>query len=226
MESVARDGIALLKKSLYAAEQDNEANRAGQRGEPGAAHSLARASEPDRSREVDFLGRKRHSHRNDTALRARRGQRVRQGVPAGHWRRLSVVGAIRRSGWVAAMSIEAATDGEIFLAYLERVLGRQLQPGDVVVMDNLSAHKVCGVRQAIEVRGAELLYLPPYSPDRLQPHRTLLEAAQATLVRRPGPHPPRAGAISRQGLGFRDSTKYPSLLPPPRLRSMTIVRML
>ena len=97
--------------------------------------------------------------------RARRGQRVREGVPAGHWRTLSVVGAIRRSGWVAAMSIEAATDGEIFLAYLERVLGPQLQPGDVVVMDNLSAHKVCGVRQAIEARGAELLYLPPYSPD-------------------------------------------------------------
>ena len=97
--------------------------------------------------------------------RARRGQRVREGVPAGHWRTLSVVGAIRRSGWVAAMSIEAATDGEIFLAYLQRVLGPQLQPGDVVVMDNLSTHKVCGVRQAIEARGAELLYLPPYSPD-------------------------------------------------------------
>ena len=97
--------------------------------------------------------------------RAQRGRRVRQGVPAGHWRTLSVVGAIRRSGWVAAMSIEAATDGEIFLAYLERVLGPQLQPGDVVVMDNLSAHKVCGVREALEARGAELLYLPPYSPD-------------------------------------------------------------
>ena len=63
------------------------------------------------------------------------------------------------------MTIEAATDGEIFLAYLQRVLGPQLQPGDVVVMDNLSAHKVAGVRAAIEARGAELLYLPPYSPD-------------------------------------------------------------
>ena len=157
--------------------------------------------------------------------RARRGQRVREGVPAGHWRTLSVVGAIRRSGWVAAMSIEAATDGAIFLAYLERVLGPQLQPGDVVVMDNLSAHKVCGVRQAIEARGAELLYLPPYSPD-FKPHRTMLEPAQATLVRRQGPHPPRAGAISRQGLGLSDSTKHPRLLPPLRLRSMTHVRML
>ena len=63
------------------------------------------------------------------------------------------------------MTIEAATDGEIFLAYLEQVLGPQLQPGDVVVMGNLAAHKVAGVRAAIEAHGAELLYLPPYSPD-------------------------------------------------------------
>ena len=97
--------------------------------------------------------------------RARRGRRVREGAPAGRWRTLSLLGAIRRRGWVAAMSVEAATDGEIFLAYLERVLGPQLQPGDVVVMDNLAAHKVEGVRECIEARGAELLYLPPYSPD-------------------------------------------------------------
>ena len=97
--------------------------------------------------------------------RALGGRRVRQGVPAGHWRTLSILGAIRSSGWVAAMSIEAATDSEIFLTYLERVLAPQLQPGDVVVMDNLAAHKVAGVREQIESRGAELLYLPPYSPD-------------------------------------------------------------
>ena len=63
------------------------------------------------------------------------------------------------------MTIEAPTDGEIFLTYLEQVLGPQLQPGDVVVMDNLAAHKVAGVRESIQGRGAELLYLPPYSPD-------------------------------------------------------------
>ena len=96
--------------------------------------------------------------------RARRGRRVREGAPAGRWRTLSFLGAIRRRGWVAAMSVEAATDGEIFLAYLERVLGPQLQPGDVVVMDNLAAHKVGGVRECIEACGAQLLYLPPYSP--------------------------------------------------------------
>lgn len=97
--------------------------------------------------------------------RAWRGQRVREGTPAGHWRTLTVLGAIRSSGWVASMTIEAATDGDVFLAYLEQVLCPQLQPGDIVVMDNLSAHKVDGVRALIEARQAQLLYLPPYSPD-------------------------------------------------------------
>ena len=68
-------------------------------------------------------------------------------------------------GMIAAMTIEAATDGEIFLAYVEHVLCPALRPGDVVVMDNLSAHKVEGVGEMIEAAGAELLYLPPYSPD-------------------------------------------------------------
>src|ERR1700676_1014046 len=63
------------------------------------------------------------------------------------------------------MTIEAPTDGEIFLAYLEQVLCPQLEPGDVVMMDNLAAHKVDGVRGLIAARGAQLLYLPPYSPD-------------------------------------------------------------
>ena len=66
---------------------------------------------------------------------------------------------------MAAMTIESATDGDVFLAYLEQVLCPKLKPGDVVVMDNLSAHKVAGVRSLIEACGARLLYLPPYSPD-------------------------------------------------------------
>ena len=97
--------------------------------------------------------------------RALRGQRVGEATPGGHWRTLTVLGAIRQSGWVATMTIEAATDGDIFLAYVEQVLCPQLLPGDVVVMDNLAAHKVTGVRDLIENAGAELRYLPPYSPD-------------------------------------------------------------
>jgi transposase len=90
---------------------------------------------------------------------------VREGTPAGRWRTLTMLGAIRLSGWVATMTIEAATDGEIFLAYVEHILCPQLRPGDIVVMDNLAAHKVAGVQELIASTGAELRYLPPYSPD-------------------------------------------------------------
>ena len=97
--------------------------------------------------------------------RALHGARVDEGVPAGHWRTLTVLGAVSVSGWVAVMSVEAATDGDVFLAYLEHVLCPQLKPGQLVVMDNLGAHKVDGVRELIEQTGASLCYLPPYSPD-------------------------------------------------------------
>jgi transposase len=97
--------------------------------------------------------------------RALRGARVDEGVPAGRWRTLTVLGAVSLSGWVAVMSVESATDGDVFLAYLEHVLCPQLKPGQLVVMDNLGAHKVDGVRELIEHTGASLCYLPPYSPD-------------------------------------------------------------
>jgi transposase len=97
--------------------------------------------------------------------RAQRGQRVREGTPAGHWRTLTLLGAMTTDGLVATMTIESPTDGEVFLAYLEQVLCPRLQPGQIVVMDNLSAHKHPQVRRTIEQCGAQLLYLPPYSPD-------------------------------------------------------------
>ena len=78
---------------------------------------------------------------------------------------MTILGAISLRGMIATMTIEAATDAEIFLAYVEHVLCPSLKPGDVVVMDNLSSHKVSGVREWIEKAGAEVLYLPPYSPD-------------------------------------------------------------
>jgi len=93
------------------------------------------------------------------------GARVHDAVPAGHWRTLTLLGAISVSGWVATMTIEAPTDGDVFLAFLEHVLCPQLRPTHIVVMDNLTAHKVEGVRELIQATGARLLYLPPYSPD-------------------------------------------------------------
>lgn len=97
--------------------------------------------------------------------RAPSGQRVGEGAPAGHWRTLTLLGALTAEGMLASMTIESPTDGDVFLAYLEQVLCPRLQPGQIVIMDNLSAHKVAGVRSLIEACGAQRLYLPPYSPD-------------------------------------------------------------
>ena len=97
--------------------------------------------------------------------RAPRGVRVHESTPEGNWNILTILGAMSLRGMIATMTIEAATDADIFLAYLDQILCPALRPGDVVVMDNLSSHKVAGVRERIEVAGAELLYLPPYSPD-------------------------------------------------------------
>ena len=93
------------------------------------------------------------------------GARIHESTPDGRWKILTILGAISTRGMIATMTIEAATDREIFLAYLDEVLCPKLRPGDVVVMDNLSSHKVQGVRERIEAAGAQLLYLPPYSPD-------------------------------------------------------------
>jgi transposase len=97
--------------------------------------------------------------------RAFGGGRVREGTPAGRWKTLTLLSALGADGLVATMIVEASTDREVFLAYLEQVLCPRLRPGQIVVMDNLAAHKVAGVRKSIEACGAELLYLPPYSPD-------------------------------------------------------------
>ena len=97
--------------------------------------------------------------------RAPRGERVAEGTPAGHWRTLTLLSAMSLEGVIAAMTVESPTDGDVFLTYVEQVLCPRLRPGQVVVMDNLPAHKVDGVRSLIETVGAELLYLPPYSPD-------------------------------------------------------------
>ena len=97
--------------------------------------------------------------------RAPRGQRLAEGTPAGHWHTLTLLSAMSLQGMLAAMTVESPTDGDVFLAYVEQVLCPRLQPGQVVVMDNLPAHKVEGVRSLIQAARAELLYWPPYSPD-------------------------------------------------------------
>lgn len=97
--------------------------------------------------------------------RALRGQRLVDAVPHGHWQISTFIGGLRDSGMVAPCVIDGAVDGTMFLAYIEQFLVPELKPGDTVIMDNLSSHKVAGIRAAIEAAGANLLYLPPYSPD-------------------------------------------------------------
>jgi transposase len=97
--------------------------------------------------------------------RSERGTRVIEHVPCGRWETTTFVGALRADGFVAPLTVDGPINGCVFLSWVEQHLVPTLSAGDVVVMDNLSSHKVAGVREAIESVGAELRYLPPYSPD-------------------------------------------------------------
>ena len=97
--------------------------------------------------------------------RSLRGQRCRAPIPHGHWKTTTFVGALRRSGMTAPMVLDGAMHGAAFVAYVEQVLVPTLKPGDLVIMDNLPAHKPVAVREAIEAARAQMCFLPPYSPD-------------------------------------------------------------
>lgn len=97
--------------------------------------------------------------------RSLRGTRADGSAPVNYGDNISLIGAIRLDGITTAMTLAGAVDGEAFMAFTEHMLAPALRPGDVVVMDNLAAHKVHGVREAIEAVGARLIYQPPYSPD-------------------------------------------------------------
>ena len=96
---------------------------------------------------------------------APKGERCRAAIPHGHWKTTTFTAGLRLDGIAAPMLLDGPMHGVAFRAYVEQVLVPDLSPGDIVVMDNLPAHKVAGIRQAIEAVGAHLLYLPPYSPD-------------------------------------------------------------
>lgn len=97
--------------------------------------------------------------------RAPRGERLIGTVPYGHGKTTTFVAALRVSGLTAPLVIDGAVNGDLFVAYVRQVLAPTLRPGDIVILDNLSAHKRAEVRQVIEAAGAVLRYLPPYSPD-------------------------------------------------------------
>ncbi len=147
------------KKSLRAAEQD--------RPDIAWARRLWRREQPQLSAErlvfIDETWAKTNMARQYG--RAPRGQRLDAAVPHGHWKTSTFVAGLRCDGIVAPFVIDCAMNGAIFRTYVDEVLAPELRPGDIVVMDNLGSHKVDGIRQSIERRGATLRYLPPYSPD-------------------------------------------------------------
>lgn len=182
MAGIAAAGIPAEKKSLHASERDTEENR--QRRQEYL--ETVRAIAPERLIFLDERGVM--VGMTPRYARCRGGDRIQEATPQGHWKLLTLLGAMSTRGMLAIMTIEEATDSDIFLAYLDQVLCPKLRPGDVVVMDNLSTHKVDGVRQRIQQCGAELLYLPPYSPD-LNPIekawaklKQLLRAAKASTA--------------------------------------------
>lgn len=147
------------KKSLHAAEQ--------QRPDVAAAREAWRDRQPslDPNRLVFIDETWATTNMTRRYGRAPRGQRLVAPVPHGHWKTSTFVAGLRTSGLTAPLVVDGAMNGDIFRAYVEQVLAPTLAPGDVVVVDNLGSHKVAGVREAIEARGANLVYLPPYSPD-------------------------------------------------------------
>jgi len=112
--------------------------------------------------------------------RAKRGARCRATVPHGHWKTTPFTGALRLCGMTAPMVLDGPMNGDAFRAYTEQVLAPTLAPGDIVVMDNLPAHRSPAIRAAIEATGASLHYLPPYSPD-FNPIEMAFAKLKATL---------------------------------------------
>jgi transposase len=120
--------------------------------------------------------------------RARKGERCRASVPHGHWKTTTFTAGLRLDRLTAPMLLDGPMNGPAFLAYAEQVLAPELRPGDLVIMDNLPAHRISGVREAIEKAGASLLLLPPYSPDfnpiemAFSKLKTLLRKAAARTI--------------------------------------------
>jgi transposase len=134
--------VAAERRAWFAAQPDLDTGRLVFIDETGASTKMARA----------------HG-------RARRGTRCKAAIPHGHWKTTTFVGGLRLEGMSAPMMLDGPMDGAAFLAYAEHVLAPTLKPGDIVVLDNLPAHKAAAARELIRSRGAELVFLPPYSPD-------------------------------------------------------------
>jgi transposase len=159
MHDVAEDGVLSKKKSLHASEQERPdvvEKRAAWR-EKTSGIDLTRLIF------IDESGAKTDMTR--LYGRSFDGKRIVDSVPHSRWSTTTMISGIRLDGTTHPMVIKSATDGDVFQAFIDQVLGPTLKPGDIVIMDNLTPHKMAGVRKEIASRGAEVWYLPPYSPD-------------------------------------------------------------
>ncbi len=120
------------------------------------------------------------------------GERCRDRVPFGHWKTMTFIAGLRLTGMTAPWVLDGPMDGDAFRVYVRDVLAPTLRRGDVVVLDNLPAHKVAGIREAITARRAQLFYLPPYSPD-MNPIEMAFAKLKALLRQQPA----RGGAMMR-----------------------------
>lgn len=185
MSALTTARLATKKKTLHAAERDTPRV---QQARLTYGEQLAEV-EIERLKFVDESG-------VNLALtrlygRAPGGTRAVGSVPRNYGPNVTLLGALGLTGLDALMTVDGATDGEVFHAFVEQVLCPTLCPGDIVVMDNLSAHKVAGIQEAIAGCGAQVVYLPPYSPD-LSPIE-LCWSKLKTLLR-------SAGARTREAL--------------------------
>ena len=154
-----RHGITRKKKTAHAAEQEREDVARLRLAWFEAQPDL----DPERLVFIDECGTSTRMAR--LYGRSTRGQRCRAPIPHGHWKTTTFVGALRLSGMTAPMTLDGAMTGAAFLAYVEQLLVPTLSKGDIVIMDNLPAHKPPAIREAIEKTGAHFAFLPPYSPD-------------------------------------------------------------
>jgi transposase len=152
-------GITTKKKSLHASERDTP---------------RVQQARQDYRQRITTLDLRRLKFVDESSVnlamtrlygRAPTGERVLGSVPQNYGPNVTMLGTLGAQGLQAVMTVDGATDAEVFRTYVKQVLGPTLTPGDIIVMDNLQAHKAVGVQQAIARRGARLLYLPPYSPD-------------------------------------------------------------
>lgn len=178
MPGVKAVGLISEKESLIAAEQDRPDVLERRRN----FRIARRFVDPHSFVFLDESG----ARTNMTRLygRAPIGQRCIDRTPGGRWHTMTMLRAIRHDGVIqdATVLLDGPMDSAAFLAYRQQCLAPALRPGDIVVMDNLSSHKVIGVREAIELAGADLWYLPPYSPD-LNPIEKLWSKVKAWLRR-------------------------------------------